>query len=271
MLPGVSIRGFLTAAVSFSLSFINPLPSSSVENGGFVDTSILFATGFQIPAKHYQSYADDLTRLLPSASVRFIQDENTIDGSETIEESAAKLSRQIQLAAAGTRNVVLVGHSRGGAVAAYAVAMTPLSSSSRVSALVLLDPVDDIEKHSLAAMASSLIVFPPTLVISTPFGGSSKYYKSAVFESVCAPPDRGPKAFYLALEKKGLENRAKFLEFKSIGHLELLDNHEDLLFASLCATGANAAEETDAKVQQTKAMMELIVSSSITGTSPFSQ
>ena len=260
IMPLISLKAFLSTAMAFPLSFI-ALPALPVDYRGTVDTSILFATGFQIPAKHYRSYADGLMRFLPSSSVQFVQDENAIDGSETIEQSAAKLSRQMQLAAAETRDVVLIGHSRGGAVAAFAVATTHLASPSKISALVLLDPVDDTEKHTIEALTSSSTVFPPTLIISTPFGGSSRYYKSAVFDSICSPPDRGPEIFYTALRNNRQENPVRYLEFKSIGHLELLDERDDLVFASVCALGANAAEETDSRARQIQAMVELVLSS----------
>ena len=89
--------------------------------------------------------------------------------------------------------------------------------------------------------------FPRTLIISTPYGGSSKYYASSVFESACAPPSRGPQAFYQILSSlyndvrvkepsppssssssspsKRNSNNAKisFVEFKHLGHTQLLD------------------------------------------------
>lgn len=133
----------------------------------------------------------------------------------------------------------------------------------RVSALILIDPVDGTERHTLKKIelypkdAPSL---PPTLIISTPYGGSSSYYKSAVFESVCAPPDRGPKAFYEALSKQLEKDRVrlKYIEFKRIGHLELLDDPKQLVFASICAVGGNLDEAKVSKKTQIDEMVRFI-------------
>ena len=149
-------------------------------------------------------------------------------------------------------------------MAAYSTLSLADSTSSdvRVSSLILIDPVDDIERHTLQKIDLYPIdaaPLPPTIIISTPYGGSSNYYKSAVFESVCAPPDRGPRAFYETLSKRDEKENSRFLkyvEFKHIGHLELLDDSEDLVFASLCPVGGNADEE---KILSKKSQIDEIV------------
>ena len=65
----------------------------------------------------------------------FGEDAGVEENTNTIKSSALALLKQQQ----GKKQVVLLGHSRGGAVAAYAAGMQPQG----VSALVLIDPVDD--------------------------------------------------------------------------------------------------------------------------------
>lgn len=131
-----------------------------------------------------------------------------------------------------------------GAVATYTAAVL---GSSRVAALVLIDPVDDSSLSTLHLLATASIkgAQPPTLIISTPYGGSSRYYSSTVFDSACAPPSRGPKAFYKTLLEKKVG--CAFYEFTDIGHLQLLDDRGSLSFASACAAGTSRQQEQRVK------------------------
>lgn len=106
-------RALVALAASFCTVFIDPNLSSAADRSISMGTDIIFATGFQIPSKHYQSYADGIKRELPTeASLLFVEDENTFDGTKTIEQSAEELTRRVQEVSTtrrGKRNLVLVG------------------------------------------------------------------------------------------------------------------------------------------------------------------
>jgi len=221
-----------------------------------------FATGFLIDKSHYMSIAESLqSRKLCSTPVKFIDDSNGLDGKESIQSSAEKLLGIInQDATDANRPVMLLGHSRGGAVASYAATklidssndaredMNTLKMHSKekrinVDSLILFDPVDDADLTTLKFIESKTVPFPPTFIVSTPYGGKSKYYKDTVFASSCAPPSRSSKLFYSIIQTvaenqekgelhKQLKQHIRLNEYKDLGHLQLLDDTEVLFSGS---------------------------------------
>ena len=99
---------------------------------------------------------------------------------------------------------ILMGHSRGGAVVALANAIEKKSNNNNNYnyGCILIDPVDDSELSTINEIKSlknnnrdnSRLNFSPTLIISTSWGGLSKYYNTK-YESSCAPPKRAALAF----------------------------------------------------------------------------
>ena len=106
-------RTLVAVAASFCSTFIDPYTSLAADRGVVMGTDIIFATGFQIPSKHYQSYASGIKEGLPTeSSLLFMEDKNTFDDTKTIEQSSEELTRSVQEISAarrGKRNLVLVG------------------------------------------------------------------------------------------------------------------------------------------------------------------
>ena len=245
-----------------SLPVVASSSSASMQN-----TRIIFATGFQIPQRHYQSYAKDLASnsMLPF----FVPDTSPTDGSESLDDSAEKLIGQIsklqrENTKSRTDSTILIGHSRGGAVAVVAASKAKIV----VKALILIDPVDDKQGSAVHAILSNLKPIP-TLILSTPFGGYSSYYRKS-FASVCAPPVRGPEAFLIAFNTRNqqLGNSVNslsyekpeilFLEYENIGHLELLDDLKGLSFGSVCAAKGDKISTENARKNQIRAIIDFI-------------
>ena len=196
-------------------------------------------------------------------------------------------------------SLILIGHSRGGAVASIVASQLP----SIVKALILLDPVDDGDSTACNEIVSSNIHLPPTLILSTPYGGFSSYYRKS-YSSACAPPDRGPEAFHRAYSTKLHSNTLPIrtiefsptdtdtdtvsvdpshpffdnglvvasIVFPQIGHLQVLDNLKKqgdessaattIPWASVCANGE---DRTGSQVtSRAKLLMQHFIHSFIT-------
>jgi thioesterase domain-containing protein len=163
---------------------------------------IIFS-GFQISKIHYLKYADLMKSIFPKIEIIMIEDDEGDQFSQNIaEETKQTVDRILKLNRKSDGKYIVVGHSRGGAVAINFINELHQADRSRMMqfvALILLDPVDD-DKHFTTNKISALNVdtrnvtnqfssvnYPPILFVSTPFGGKSSYYKTE-YTSVCAPP-----------------------------------------------------------------------------------
>ena len=175
-----------------------------------------------------------MTLNFPQAQIRFIQDASSLSNELPLFEASEAVLSEIKDSSKHTR-VILMGHSRGGAVAA----LSALREPSRVSAVVLIDPVDDSSTtfvNSLSSRGCHPTNLPPHLVISTPFGGRSLYYTSAKFTSSCAPEGRNGDAIWKAF-KTCTKNRGAFVKFPELGHFQLfhaMDESESSALANVC-------------------------------------
>ena len=160
------------------LCILQPHPTDA----STIFTNGLFHTGFGITTTHYQSYAHLLSEAgIPTLLVGDVDESD--DTALSMRRDAASLLAQDTTKPAGVdTHLLLVGHSRGGAVAALA------ATQRETDALVLLDPVDTSDGLVLAAIAGGTKMQPPrhVLIVSTPYGGLSSYYRVR-YESACAP------------------------------------------------------------------------------------
>jgi pimeloyl-ACP methyl ester carboxylesterase len=229
----------ISSAVAFALlgaSIISPSSSTSATTL----PQVVVCGGFRIPARHYSSIVDSFVAAGYSSPVVIEQ----VDDGETLGESAQRaLSSMV-----GKGAVILIGHSRGGAVAlriAFAL-------QERAISVILLDPVDDRESSTinLAVASPSLFLPPRVLVISTPYAGASAFYHET-YQSACAPAGRNGDSFAAALG-----DRAVHLTMPNTGHLEILDFRKDLAVSNLCGPSSKLAPEKT--YQLDKAVLRLL-------------
>merc|ERR1711871_231413 len=201
-------------------------------------------------------------------------------GSESIQTSSAGILEMMKRQDSKKEELVIIGHSRGGAVAVDASRKWILSRRSpRISALILLDPVDDVDLSTIKSFSSSFssssisspsfpntiaarnppstaILFPPTVIISTPFGGSSRYYKNANFESICAPRGRNANSFFEVISKHSIFSA--FLEYRRMGHLQMLDDLDKLSFDGACESSESNLAHMSAETETARTRAQMI-------------
>jgi hypothetical protein len=187
------------------------------------ESNFIFCTGFLLSQDCYASWKSLMTSAFPTSTITFIEDNSSIQTPFTLQQSSAKI---LQLTNT-LKNVILLGHSRGGAVAA----LVALSSHENVKGVVLLDPVDDNMNTVITTIinqsnrSSSSSSFSNNrcrwLFVSTPYGGYSSYYGTK-FTSACAPIGRDAEAIYNTLQNKSNMN-AELLAYEDLGHFQLLN------------------------------------------------
>lgn len=256
----------LLIALSAALTVATPAASRATEESEYLesllqntDTDIcIFSPGYKIELEQYRNIAYKEFPYTRSIILATADDGDSSNFSLNCDAEAV-LSEVKRLAIVGHTTkekdslgfpLLLMGHSRGGAVATLAATMhlnavvrntkvgaaksvtESLISNPAKALLVLLDPVDSPKASALQAVMSSLQVIQnrdrsqfakslqkpdnsgtdtitisdqtkgfahtiwpwPVLIISTPFGGSSKYYR-VPYESACAPVSRNGDAF----------------------------------------------------------------------------
>ena len=176
-----------------------------------------------------------ITQYFPTAQLVFMQDASTLSQEIPILEASEAVVNQLKN---GHKQIpiILMGHSRGGALAALSAMKEP----SRVTAVVLLDPVDDNSMtlwNSLSTRRCEGNPLPPFFIVSTPYGGRSSYYKKAIFTSACAPEGRNAAAIWSAF-RSCEQNVGLLVKFPELGHFQLFhtDISESSSFANICAT-----------------------------------
>ena len=168
---------------------------------------ICLCAGYKVPLSQYESYLTALELLFDSSinvtKILCGSDDKTMHDNSPMDFSADVRYLRDRLSEEGFDdkcNLILVGHSRGGAALTTFVASTENLSSftnSKRICLILFDPVDSTENEAIKAI-SRCKTFPSTLIINTPFGGKSTYYNT-LYESSCAPPQRSAITFFNAI------------------------------------------------------------------------
>lgn len=251
----------------------------------------VFSPGYKIEVQQYQKILEQIfpyskATVLAQADDADSTTESLKHDAQGVLNEASKLFVESKKGRDEVSSMVLMGHSRGGAVAALAAAMyldsmTGNERRDKVTLnienttllpvnvlLVLLDPVDSSEHVVLESLRESMTKvnssWPwPVLVISTPFGGSSAYYK-VPYESACAPATRNGDAFsdlFLSFEPSSSISRessyektgANMSERKAphvlqvrlidVGHTQLLGNRKASTFGSVCAANNKIRDE----------------------------
>eukprot|EP01038_Epipyxis_sp_PR26KG_P005940 gene5940-8188_t len=190
---------------------------------------------------------------LTSIHASTINDTSNTDSNEGELNKSAEIIKSVVLKEVKEGDVVCVmGHSKGGAVAA--LVGVKLQAFFVNTLLILLDPVDLVDLQAIRSIDKIKLMKPlNSLIISTPFGGYSKYYHSN-YESACAPPQRGATIFYdklrnlnndllkssISLAESSVHNISlytKLVTFPQVGHFQFLRNRNNLTFSSVCAEG----------------------------------
>ena len=219
-----------------------------------------FVPGFQLDRSYYGSIAKVAAN---EASIYF----HYLDGPEhtsagTIEDASALMVEKIRRSVAGWEKrgedrLVLMGHSRGAAVAALALlGMQAISFDGNIS-LIQVDPVDDSRNTAIRALhdrsnrayldkiSSRLSIF----IMSLSYGGYSSYYKQRLVSS-CAPEGRNADSFVEALPA---DLRILQKEYREVGHMQFLDrsvNSETSdMFSAVCPR-SEAGEKRVEEVRQ---------------------
>lgn len=190
---------------------------------------IYFCTGFRVPKEHYKWLYEMTSTFHSPVMCSIVEDRNSLSGDLSLYDSA-----KILLSRVGVHEgrVIFGGHSRGGAVSSIA------ASLKNCRGLILIDPVDDDVNSALSTIRESPHRFP-VAIIATPFGGKSKYY-NVEYTSACAPENRNAEAFLNLFLTKRFP--CFYLRFPQIGHAQLLDDWENTLFGSACASGEKRSE-----------------------------
>jgi hypothetical protein len=185
-----------------------------------------FVPGFQLDSSYYRLLAREIRA--SGAKLEFLEGpEYTSSG--TIESASLLMGDEVtrrlhSKTGAMQDRVVMMGHSRGGAVAAL-TSLALLDRLERVS-LVLLDPVDDAELSAIKTLTANrerLERFSDRItvkVLSLPYGGYSSFYRKQLTSS-CAPPGRNADSFIEAFPAPIEVTRE---EFRDLGHMQILND-----------------------------------------------
>ena len=306
-----SLRFLLT---SMSVTLCLKLPAESKASdlclGSTSAPVSVFSPGYKIELQQYQNLLDKMYPCVkPSLLAASDNADSTIESLKHDAQDVLNEARKLSAASNHARDkispIILMGHSRGGAVAALAAAIfleSMIGDENRNLnvnflptnlLLVLLDPVDSPElavmktlQKSMSRACSyaiggstssrffqdsdrlrneSLSAWPfPVLIISTPYGGSSAYYK-VPYESTCAPTIRSGDAFFkifrssemqsgesveptftptrAAMNIKGNSRNILQVRLIDVGHTQLLASRKTSPFGSICSYNDKVSDE----------------------------
>jgi pimeloyl-ACP methyl ester carboxylesterase len=286
--------GLRLTLTSMSIALCLKLPEKSgatdVYTSSYSPVSV-FSPGYKIEVQQYKKILDQIyPNSKPTVLAAADDADSTIESLKHDAQSVLNEASRLFVASNKGQNhlssMILMGHSRGGAVAALAAATllnsttgnerrdAVLSNIEHITVLppkvllVLLDPVDSSERVVLNSLRESITrsnsAWPwPVLVISTPFGGSSAYYK-VPYESACAPATRNGDTFSEILTSYKPSSRitqdpslrkasahasgrkaSHVLQVRMIdvGHTQLLANRKASTYGSVCAANSKIPDE----------------------------
>mmetsp|Transcript_38190 Transcript_38190/g.38876 ORF Transcript_38190/g.38876 Transcript_38190/m.38876 type:complete len:363 (-) Transcript_38190:102-1190(-) len=229
----------------------------------------IFFGGYLIDPSQYSQFLSslNLTRIIIITSLSngndIIKDANKVISIVLQKQNEIKVtnSRRLQRGdGVDNSNLMLIGHSRGGAVMAMAAA--ELARREVMLPTVLIDPVDTSDYITLSSLqnithihpvdnnyttnntnydidnnedhintsshSDTGVVLPITLLISTPWGGRSRFY-GVNYDSACAPTNRNAHAFY------PFYKHIIYAICPQLGHTQLVNNRKNDSVASVCA------------------------------------
>ena len=211
-------ESIVAAVLAWQWAVAPPAWASTVSSvsSSSLPTLAIISPGYLIQPRQYESYAEALRK---ADVATLIQSGNEADSAN--DNTAAALYRDaVAVVGQNAKHVpvVLIGHSRGGAVAA--IAAMSLNNEETPPLLVLLDPVDTMPPTALLAISSTTTTptttptattatttqSAPVLIVSLPYGGYSSFYKT-YYESACAPAQRNGDAFAEALSLRSPSQR----------------------------------------------------------------
>jgi pimeloyl-ACP methyl ester carboxylesterase len=240
----------------------------------------------------YESYRKAITAFAPNHKALVVTDGKTTSGTDSLEQYAEVIVNSAKemgwrSGGSGENNgaeIVLVGHSRGGGAALIAASIMLRESAKKDTPslqdsirLVLLDPVDTAEHDAVEWLRGKRqrqnqlrfndivkgVPFPPVLIINTPYGGESSYYKVS-YESACAPPGRNAYTFSQTIKEVSPNTDLLMLNLPHVGHMQFLDDRSISRTAGVCAVRATpflrkgtASKSIDALLRQLA--IELII------------
>jgi hypothetical protein len=212
------------------------------------DTLSIFVPGYLLNNQnYYSSFEQDVSSVVED----FIFVDTPSITSGDLDDSSNELIQLIetQWATNQYQDLLLIGHSRGGAVLTMVLQKLSAAHNNNKEAipirnvnLCLIDPVDDAALDSLQAKSIpgptgrdvQGTVYPnfatnsnnmqrllkSVLLLSTPYGGYSKYYDTAL-ASACSPKGRDSQSFYEYF--KGITNNVELVTFNALGHMQILE------------------------------------------------
>lgn len=235
--------------LSISTTFIPlstyALPIIQSDDSTVEVSNLILCCGYLIEPSQYLPYSHTLhPHSLVTVPSPATNGSSILADADTILNAAQLMlknsERQIRKS---TIDLLLVGHSRGAAaaVAAFSSLIQSLASRNLRLRLVLLDPVDTAGLEVLRSLDayrqsfhSDSVVDHRILIISTPYGGRSSYYKTA-FTSSCAPEGRNADAFSAALGESD-SRRLSMVTLPQFGHMQFLANRAASPFVDTCAS-----------------------------------
>eukprot|EP01036_Dinobryon_divergens_P027659 gene27659-36470_t len=230
----------------FLIDYQRPAHSSELK----VKLFVALTPGYRVPRIQYESFICSLKAFITKTSprkvdvVEFPIEDFSLDG-QLIDRSYLDVLYDRFMSEGFDDNsyLLLVGHSKGGAVLTYFLSRFSGKLNSRRTCLILFDPVDSPDNNAIREITGCRLgTFAKTLIVSTPYGGRSAYYNTN-FESSCAPRGRNALVFFEAIS--AISSATVSITFPTIGHMQFLDDRKILSIASVCASSPGIDDDKE--------------------------